>query len=167
MCHDMRGFNENSSVKTIQADMQPRIKAKGNHNTEGRPNDESITSETHKRRGEPNKQPILSISVRVCLCICVPLPREWLSCFTHTALPNWWIYWNASSEPENLYCSTRRGARERMREEEQKRTQPQVPESAGYRKILCFLFDFRLINHSPWAQEKYRISHFAWSTYCE
>lgn len=86
MCHDMRGFNENSSVKTIQADMQPRIKAKGNHNTEGRPNDESITSETHKRRGEPNKQPILSISVRVCVCVFACLSRGNDSHASHTLL---------------------------------------------------------------------------------
>ena len=68
----------NSSVKTIKADMQPRIKAKG------RPNDESITSETHKGRGEPNKQPILSISACVCVSVYLRASPEGMTLMLHT-----------------------------------------------------------------------------------
>lgn len=78
---------------------------KGNNNTQ------DITPETScewKQRRKPNKQCILAFSMLVCLCVFACIPREWFLCFTHIVLPNWWIYWNASSEPENLNSSKRR-----------------------------------------------------------
>lgn len=109
-------------------------KKKGNHNTEELTIIKSITSLTpcrQKRRREPNKRThCLLACTRVCAFACVS-PREWLLCFTHTALPNWWIYWNASSEPENLYTSKRK--------RKNKENLTAGAESAGYRNY-CVVF---------------------------
>lgn len=87
----------------------------------------------------------------VCVCVSVYLrvyPEGMtLMLHTHTALPNWWIYWNASSEPENVYSSKRQGLKKNEGEGEQRESHCRCRVCRLW-KLLWFLFDYRLINRA-------------------